>query len=159
MSDGGRKRAEAIFQQALELPPEQREAFLDTQCGTDAALRGAVEALLGVSDGALGNFLRTPVPTSDRDPAADEVARWPQRIGRYRILRVIGIGGLSTTRAGARRTRTGPRAQRKQGAGPEAQGPNVASGQSRGIGELRVGRIRVLPPRKVPISGRPQDAG
>lgn len=84
---------EAIFQQALELSPEQREAFLDMQCGTDAALRGEVEGLLGISDATLSNFLRTPVPASDRDSAAHEVATVPQQIGRYRILRVIGIGG------------------------------------------------------------------
>ena len=95
MSNKRRKRAEVIFQQAVELPPEQQRAFLDTQCGSDSTLRREVETLLGVSDAALNNFLRTPAPAAEQNRVADEAAPlWSARIGRYRILRVIGSGGM-----------------------------------------------------------------
>ena len=45
----------AIFAAALELPLDQRGAYLDQVCGDDIALRRQVEALLRVHDDA-GNF-------------------------------------------------------------------------------------------------------
>ena len=41
-----------IFGEALEKPPTERAAFLKTACGSDAALRGEVEALLAAFDAA-----------------------------------------------------------------------------------------------------------
>ena len=52
-------REESLFDAALALPPEQRAAYLDKECGPDAALRQRVADLLkayGKSDG----FLEAP---------------------------------------------------------------------------------------------------
>ena len=45
----------AIFAAALELPADQRGAYLDQACAGNGALRRQVEALLRVHDDA-GNF-------------------------------------------------------------------------------------------------------
>ena len=47
---------ETLFAEALELPPEERAAFLDEKCGDDAELRSRIGILLHSHDGA-GSFL------------------------------------------------------------------------------------------------------
>jgi hypothetical protein len=42
----------AVFATALEMPADQRGAYLDQACGGDVALRRRVEALLRVDDEA-----------------------------------------------------------------------------------------------------------
>jgi serine/threonine protein kinase len=49
-----------IFHQALAQEPEARDEFLTQACGTDAALRQRVEALLNASDN-VGSFMETPI--------------------------------------------------------------------------------------------------
>jgi serine/threonine protein kinase/WD40 repeat protein/gas vesicle protein len=86
----------SIFASAVERPsPEERAAFLDTACGSDAELRGRIEALLRAHDEA-GGFLR------DRPTAREPVATIDQPagegpgsvIGPYKLLEQIGEGGF-----------------------------------------------------------------
>jgi serine/threonine protein kinase/Flp pilus assembly protein TadD len=97
-----------VFEAALELPPESRVAYLDGVCGTDAALRQRLEALLRQNDQA-GSFLEQPaahlpsppwgsgaggeglLPTVD-EPAVTE--RPGTVIGLYKLLEQIGEGGF-----------------------------------------------------------------
>lgn len=51
------RRIEELFDQAVELPPGERLAFLDTACGGDDALRRQVEAMLA-SDGFSSTAIR-----------------------------------------------------------------------------------------------------
>src|SRR6266581_4135030 len=84
----------AVFTQALRLPPEERDRYLDEACKGDAELRRRVEALLLAYEHA-GNFLGRP--------AAGRPARAAQafptgerpggRIGHYKLLQQIGEGG------------------------------------------------------------------
>jgi hypothetical protein len=53
----------AVFAAALELPADQRGAYLDEACAGDAALRGQVEALLRVHDDA-GDFFEKLAPVA-----------------------------------------------------------------------------------------------
>ena len=82
------ERAREIFFDALEVPNEERVAFLDGRCGADEALRDTVERLL-----------RADAVKTWEDPAA-VVARpllaeeRPDRIGPFRILRELGRGGM-----------------------------------------------------------------
>ena len=46
MSEPSPEAVEALFEQAIDLEPAQRAAFLHEQCGGDADLRTAVEELL-----------------------------------------------------------------------------------------------------------------
>ena len=48
-----------IFRQAVELPSEERAAFLATACGEDAVLREDVERLLFAHEQA-GSFIESP---------------------------------------------------------------------------------------------------
>src|SRR5262245_9196301 len=105
MSEGPSDRTEALFYEAVDLPTQEQRALLDAACAGDPELRARVEKLLaddarfrtGKDTAALLNspLVRdraapAPVPMSGggRQP-------WPQ-IERYRILRVLGEGGMGT---------------------------------------------------------------
>src|SRR5262245_2510398 len=86
---------EDLFQQAADLVPERRGAFLDERCAGDPDLRAAVEELLQFDAKARS------APDFLRSPAADVRAALPRRaeampasFGRYRILRLHGEGGM-----------------------------------------------------------------
>src|SRR5262245_7082570 len=107
MADDRRERAWAVFDQLADVPADQREAVLRAACGEDRALRAEVERLLALDDrlapaeGQAGFLqspvLRTPCPTQPAPGAAlppQEKLRLPDHIGRYRILRLLGEGGM-----------------------------------------------------------------
>jgi WD40 repeat protein/predicted Ser/Thr protein kinase len=85
----------ALFLQALDLEPERRRAFLDEQCAGDAELRAAVEELLLCDAKAQStpDFLHSPAAEARTilTPAERPV---PESIGRYRIVRRLGEGGM-----------------------------------------------------------------
>jgi len=56
---GDSEREVAIFTEALKIPPQEREAFLERRCDGDEHLRHKVEALLR-AHGRLGDFLEKP---------------------------------------------------------------------------------------------------
>ncbi len=60
------EREMAIFTEALKVPPQKRDAFLERKCGGNEWLRRRLEALLRAYD-RLGNFLETPA-----DPRSSE---------------------------------------------------------------------------------------
>jgi alpha-tubulin suppressor-like RCC1 family protein len=66
---------ENLFAAALDLPPDQRPAFLDQACGSDGGLRRRIEALLKANEEA-GDLLEPPVieipDSSTSTPATDE---------------------------------------------------------------------------------------
>jgi WD40 repeat protein/predicted Ser/Thr protein kinase len=109
MTDDRRERAWAVFDQLADVPADQREAVLRAACGDDLALRAEVEWLLAVDDrlapaeGQAGflqsPFRRTSGPTEPASGAAQPAAgklRLPDHIGRYRVVRVLGEGGMGT---------------------------------------------------------------
>jgi tetratricopeptide (TPR) repeat protein/tRNA A-37 threonylcarbamoyl transferase component Bud32 len=82
------RRVEELYQQALDLPAEGRLPFLQQACGGDRHLLDEVATLIQHYDGAPSSFLGQPVHSI---PAASAL---PQQIGRYRILSVLGQGGM-----------------------------------------------------------------
>jgi serine/threonine-protein kinase len=86
-------REEAVFQAALEMAQgEERAAYLEAACGTDAQLRCRVEALLrhcAESQGPLDRFPAGLPPTSEH---LDE--RHGTTIGPYKLMEQIGEGGM-----------------------------------------------------------------
>ncbi len=89
------REIESVFEQALDLPAEERTAFLEEACGADDSLRHEVEALL-VADAAAAGFIERP-PRTEGAAALEKLAEMPdlgRRIGPYRLLRRIGFGGM-----------------------------------------------------------------
>jgi len=84
-------RLETLFHQALELPEAARAAFVDDAAGDDAELRAELRRLLEHDSAAETGFLRSPV-----DVDADGFALKPGELvaGRYRLVEVIGEGGM-----------------------------------------------------------------
>ena len=78
------RKAKDIFAHACELPDDEARRYLDKTCGDDAELRAEVEALIAADRGDTA-----PLDT----PAMDQ---HPESIGGYRILGVIGRGGMGT---------------------------------------------------------------
>ena len=94
------KRADGIFDAALDVTPADRAAFVAEACGEDADLRADVERLLR-AHAKSESFLGTPatdfVAPMLRDAALaspPDAAPPPRHIGPYRIEREIGRGGM-----------------------------------------------------------------
>ncbi|HEY9420102.1 MAG TPA: serine/threonine-protein kinase, partial [Thermoanaerobaculia bacterium] len=94
MTDPERWRTvDRVFAQALELPPAERAAFLDSACAGDEGLRREVELLLA-ADERNATFLERPAGEAlGWRPLAGEEEEGG-RLGPYRLLRRIGGGGM-----------------------------------------------------------------
>src|SRR6516165_5703455 len=97
MAELSPEAVEALFQQAVDLVPERRGAFLDERCGGDPDLRAAVERLLHFDAKAQGapDFLQSPA-AEVRAALPGRAAAMPASFGRYRLLRLHGEGGMGT---------------------------------------------------------------
>jgi eukaryotic-like serine/threonine-protein kinase len=86
-----------IFLAALKQPSAgERAAFLDQACGSDANLRGHIEALLAEHE-QLGSYLESPVAAGQRTVDEPPIAERPGTvIGPYKLLQQIGEGGMGT---------------------------------------------------------------
>src|SRR4051794_33811569 len=102
MAEEDGDRTEELFHQAVDLPPERRQALLDRACANDPELRAALDSLLADDARFHGDedtpFLESPLVrpaafTTDMLAAANGPAL-PARIGRYRLIRLLGEGGM-----------------------------------------------------------------
>ena len=97
-----------MFAQAADLPRHERGAFLDAACRGEADLRAEVEGLLAYDSGFgmetdEDGFLKSPLvrapeatPSGSSLPPLRDEPGLPLHIGRYRILRRHGEGGMGT---------------------------------------------------------------
>ena len=109
-----RRSVHEIFQEASELAPDARAAYLDTACAEDPALRAEVESLLDVLEAGI-EFMEVGPPSellADLEPeetedmaevsAGGETIRaaagesLERQIGRYKLLQRIGEGGFGS---------------------------------------------------------------
>jgi len=100
------QRIEALFDAAIDLPEDDRAAYLAGECRDDDALRREVESMLTAHQRAGGILDRAVAPLASRalaehlsagegsrNGARDEEPRRRQ-VGPYRLLRRAGRGGM-----------------------------------------------------------------
>ena len=99
MSSSRHERLQAIFEEALALPPEDRAAALDRACAGDASLRDEAERVL--ADAERPDILDDDaIDRGAHLPAHDDLAGgMPHRahagaIEGFRIVRLLGEGGM-----------------------------------------------------------------
>ena len=75
-----------LLEQALQLAPEQRSAFLDRSCPRDDSLRLEVDTLLHASDDVRSSFLESSTKHVTLTPGT--------RLGDYEVQKLLGSGGM-----------------------------------------------------------------
>lgn len=85
------ERLDNLYHAAREMPAEEREAFLTRECAGDGELARTVLAMLRSEGEAFAWFAEAE---SSLGLFWEEVA--PVQIGQYRVLRVLGRGGMGT---------------------------------------------------------------
>jgi serine/threonine-protein kinase len=102
-SDLDWKEIDALFDEALDLPPDEREAFLDEHCDGRPGLREELESLL-MAEAEAPSFLDQQAmhfaapaydPEEGQSITADPLAAPSHRVGPYRLEEEIGRGGMS----------------------------------------------------------------
>ena len=94
-------RLDELLQSALEVTPERRDAFLHDACAGDEELLNEVKSLL-TSHRRAGDFLERPaVEIAARAIAAEAESLLSrslegQLVSHYRILKMLGRGGMGT---------------------------------------------------------------
>jgi serine/threonine protein kinase len=107
------RRIEELFSSALDLPPRQRDSFLQKACGDDADLRQEVESLLArdhedqdgsptpeiacIIEGTAASYFDDQAPVDSMVGA---------ELGTYRIIRELGRGGMGAVYLALRADRT-----------------------------------------------------
>ena len=90
------ERIQELFAAAVDLPANERGAFLDQQCGGDETLRREVQSLLD-SDEQAHSFIEQPAAAQAPEllgEASSDTALAGRSFGPYEIVREIGRGGL-----------------------------------------------------------------
>jgi len=88
------RQIERLYYAALERAPDERAAFLAEACAGDESLHGEVVSFIAAGD-RVGSFLEAPA-----DEFAETVAAAPQQslagqiLGHYRIVSLLGRGGM-----------------------------------------------------------------
>lgn len=89
-------RRDELFIVASELPPGDRDAFLEVECGNDTDMIEDILSLLSAEEGA-EDFLRSAVAgAADTVLAESDTAVAGREIGPYVVEELIGVGGMGT---------------------------------------------------------------
>ena len=91
--DPRRQEIEAVFDEAVDLAPADREPWIRARCAGDPSLLSEVTALLAAHERAEGVLERTTAAAAAAVGALRELDRG-RRIGAYRIVRELGRGGM-----------------------------------------------------------------
>jgi len=88
-----------LFDAMLDLPAAQRERHIEEYCAGDAALADELRRMLAADEQAASHeFLDAPIVVTDAqlwfDTESDDYPAGSRRFGPYRLLRLIGRGGM-----------------------------------------------------------------
>jgi non-specific serine/threonine protein kinase/serine/threonine-protein kinase len=82
----------------IQLPPQERPAYLDKACAGDAALRAELESLIAAHEVAQEGHFERPLSTSLGDRSDSDLGQSSKFVGKdfgaYRIEAEIGRGGM-----------------------------------------------------------------
>ncbi len=103
ISDTDWEKIDDLLDEALDLPPEEWEAFLDRECGGRPALREELASLLTaeadapafLNDEAMDFAAPAYEPEEGQSIADDPLAAPSHQVGPYRLEEEIGRGGMS----------------------------------------------------------------
>ncbi|MGC2170138.1 MAG: protein kinase [Candidatus Sulfotelmatobacter sp.] len=93
MSSERWERTKEILEQALRLAAEERQAHLESACGSDADLRSEVESLIASHEEAGSQFLCAAAPDVLRLAPPRTLASGT-KLGPYEIIELLGAGGM-----------------------------------------------------------------
>jgi serine/threonine protein kinase len=112
MPDSRWEKMQSLYDQALRLSAEERKQFLANACGGDDGLQREIESIIRVAEqgtefienvvghAAAELVASPPIPerlsqvTLLSGKPAESAKRLPDSIGRYRVLRLLGEGGM-----------------------------------------------------------------
>jgi len=89
------RRVKGILEGALDRPAEERESYIASVCGGDAALRARVTALAEAAERD-GGMLDAPNAVAAGAEVPEAPSRKGERVGAYELLDEIGSGGMGT---------------------------------------------------------------
>lgn len=87
------ERIEQLFVKAAELPPEGQKGFVESSCGEDAELMEEVLAMLE-EDRHLTSPLEKNLRNTVDELLAGNEETLPRSFGPYRLMRILGEGGM-----------------------------------------------------------------
>src|SRR5512138_2601096 len=89
------QQLENLFNQALELSPEERPAFFARLRASDPSLAAEVESLVSAY-GDVGSLLASPAYEAAAELIADDQLELQKgyKVGRYEIVAPLGKGGM-----------------------------------------------------------------
>ena len=85
------KRVDSLLKSASSRPPQERDAYLASECAGDEELEREVRSLLACQDEA-GSFLDRPAV--DVEAAEDSIRASAGIMGHYRVMEKLGSGGM-----------------------------------------------------------------
>lgn len=88
------RRVRSLFEEAADLASSARGAYLDRACAGDGGLRRAVEELLRANESVGERFNPDGQDMADALRGPSGIEENPERIGPYRVVGVIGQGGM-----------------------------------------------------------------
>jgi serine/threonine protein kinase len=89
------QKVEAVLQEALDLPEDERASFLDEACAGDEQLHDEATSLVNAYNDA-GDFIEQPAIAQDARVlvGGDINDRIGKEIGPYKVVRRLGAGGM-----------------------------------------------------------------